>query len=105
MYEYLYGLKHVIVPSRYGFHLCIFLSLLTWFATCFFQDIIEADPSLQRSDEEVSLLDSYALIRSNLVSNLTTFQLFHVNTQHVKTNVWHDMAQLDIEIALFMILG
>lgn len=35
------------------------------------EDIIEADPSLQRSDEEVSLLDSYALIRSNLVIGST----------------------------------
>nr|XP_023897488.1 E3 ubiquitin-protein ligase CHFR [Quercus suber] len=31
------------------------------------EDILEADSSLKRSDEEVALLDSYALIQSNLV--------------------------------------
>lgn len=31
------------------------------------EDILEADSSLKRSDEEVALLDSYASIRSNLV--------------------------------------
>lgn len=91
MYEYFYGLKHVIIPSSMVF-ICGFLFSSDLFATCFFQDIIDADPSLKRSDEEVSLLDSYALIQSNLVSNLTAFYLFHVDTsQYVKTNVWHDM--------------
>ncbi|KAI4343516.1 hypothetical protein L6164_010856 [Bauhinia variegata] len=31
------------------------------------EDILRADPSLRRSDEEVALLDSYSLVRSNLV--------------------------------------
>lgn len=32
--------------------------------------MLQADSSLKRSDEEVALLDSYASIKSNLVSNL-----------------------------------
>ncbi|KAL9329823.1 hypothetical protein ACSQ67_004826 [Phaseolus vulgaris] len=67
------------------------------------EDILRADSSLRRSHDEVSLLDTYALVRSNLVigSGKKSRKRVHTTLDDQSDATYHQCPQCDTEVGGF----